>query len=88
MDVDLSLSQRFHIVGERGLRLDAADRLRDLADAEIGQIRWSVHCDVHATFHRAIVMRESARLAERVLAFQEELLRVVERRSRPVMLRR
>lgn len=78
-DVELSLSQQIQIAGERGLRIDAADRLRELTDAEIEQIRWAVHTDVHAAFHRALVARERARLAERVLAFQEELLRVVER---------
>lgn len=79
VDVDVALMQQIQIAGERGLRLDAADRLRDLTNAEIEQIRWSVHCDVHAAFHRTLVERERSRLAERVVAFQEEVLRVVER---------
>ena len=53
VDVQASFSQQFFIAGERGLRLDAADRQRDLTDAEIEQLRWAVHCDVHAAFHRA-----------------------------------
>jgi cobalt-zinc-cadmium efflux system outer membrane protein len=79
VDVDISLMQQIQIAGERGLRLDAADRLRDLTDAEIEQIRWLVHCDVHAGFHRALVEQERVRLAERVVTFQQEVLRVVER---------
>lgn len=79
VDVDVALMQQIQIAGERRLRLDAADRLRDLTDAEIEQIRWAVHCDVHAAFHRALVERERARLAERVVAFLEEVLRVVGR---------
>ncbi len=79
VDVDVSLMQQIQIAGERGVRLDAADRLRDLTDAEIEQIRWLVHCDVHAAFHRALVEQERMRLAERVVTFQQEVLRVVER---------
>ncbi|MGC4087755.1 MAG: TolC family protein [Polyangiaceae bacterium] len=79
VNVDVSLTQQIQIAGERGLRIDAAKRLRDLTDAEIEQIRWAVHCDVHAAFHRALVEQERARLAERVVTFQREVLRVVER---------
>jgi outer membrane protein, heavy metal efflux system len=79
VDIEASLSQQIQIAGERGLRKDAAERLYDLTDAEIEQIRWSVHCDVHAAFHRALVERERVRLAERVVAFQREVLGVVER---------
>ncbi|MCL2824301.1 MAG: TolC family protein [Polyangiaceae bacterium] len=79
VDVDLGLMQQIQIAGERGLRVEVADRLRDLSDAEIGQMSWSVRCDVHEAFHRALFEQERARLAERVLGFQREVLRVVER---------
>jgi cobalt-zinc-cadmium efflux system outer membrane protein len=79
IDVDVSLLQELELGGGRGRRMDAADRLRELTDAEIEQIRWAVHCDVHAAFHRGLVERERARLALRVVAFQKEVLRVVER---------
>jgi cobalt-zinc-cadmium efflux system outer membrane protein len=78
VDVDIILMQQIQIAGERGARLDAADRLRELTDAEIEQIRWAVHTDVHAAFHRALVEQERARLAGRVVTFQEDVLRVVE----------
>lgn len=79
VDVEVGLSQQVQIAGQRGLRLDAAERLRDLTDSEIEQIRWAVHCDVHAAFHRALVEHERVRLAERVVTFQRDVLRVVER---------
>lgn len=79
VDVDISLMQQVEVAGERGLRREVAKRLRDVTDAEIEQIRWAVHCDVHAGFHRALVEQERVRLAERVVVFQEEVLRVVER---------
>ena len=79
VDVDVSLMQQVQIAGERGRRMEAADRLRDLTESEIEEIRWAVHCDVHAAFHRALVEQNRMKLAERVVGFQEEVLRVVER---------
>lgn len=78
-DFQASLSQQIQIAGERGTRIDAAERFAELTDAEIEQVRWGVHCDVHAAFHRTLVEQERARLAERVVAFQKEVLGVVER---------
>ena len=79
LDLEASLLQQIEIGGERGLRVEAAERLHELTDAEIEQIRWAVHCDVHAMFHRAVIERERLLLATRVVGFQEEVLRVVER---------
>lgn len=78
-DVEVGVWQQLQIAGERGARLAAADRLRDLTDADIEKIRWDVHCDVHAAFHQALVDRERALLAGRVVAFQQEVLHVVKR---------
>ncbi len=78
-DVDVSLMQQIQIAGERGQRIKASDQLRDLTNAEIEQMRWLVHCDVHAAFHRALIEQARAQLAERVVVFQAEILRVVER---------
>jgi outer membrane protein, heavy metal efflux system len=79
VDVDVSLMQQLQVAGERGARIDAANALGALTDAEIEQVRWSVHCDVHAAFHRALVDQERAWLAERVVTFQQEVLRVAEK---------
>lgn len=79
VDMEAGLTQRFEIAGERGLRLQAADRMAELTEAEIEQVRWSVHCDVHAAFHEALVARERAQLGARIMTFQDELLRIVER---------
>lgn len=79
VDVQVSVWQQVQIAGERKARMAAADRLRTLTDADIEQIRWGVHCDVHAAFHQALVDRERAALAANVVAFQEEVLRIVEK---------
>lgn len=92
VDVDLALMQAVQLARERGARREAAARLGALTNAEIEQFRWSVHCDVHAAFHRALVEQERARLAERVVTFQKEVLLIAERQiaageAAPVALR-
>ncbi len=79
-DLTASLSQRFEIAGERGLRLDAAEETQRRFRAELNETRWEVHRDVHAAFHRALVARERLEAAERLLAFQERLLDISRRR--------
>lgn len=79
VDIEASLWQQLQIAGERSVRMAAADRFVDLTNADIERIRWDVHCDVHATFHQALVDRERAELAASVVAFQEEVLSIVER---------
>lgn len=76
VDIAASVSQRFEIAGERGLRLEAAERTRDRIRAELDESRWEVHRDVHAAFHRALVARERLAAAERLLTFQERLLEI------------
>src|SRR5690606_5814784 len=79
VDVDVTLMQQLRLGGERAGRLEAAKRLAELTDAEIEEIRWMVHCDVHAEFHRALVEAQRVSLAEKVVTFERELLRAVER---------
>lgn len=79
LDVEASLMQQIQIAGERGARKNAAERFAELTEADIEQLRWAVHCDVHATFHRALVENKRLALAERVVSFQQDVLRVVER---------
>lgn len=82
VDISGSVSQRFEIAGERGLRLEAAERTRERLRAELDEARWEVHRDVHASFHRALVARERLAAAERLLAFQERLLEIARGRLR------
>lgn len=79
VDVSVTLTQRVPVSGARGASIAAAERFRELTEAEIEQVRWDVHCDVHAAYHAALVARERARLAAQALAFQEDVLRIVKR---------
>ena len=81
-DLTASLSQRFEIAGERGLRIAAAERTRERLRAELDEARWEVHRDVHAAFHRALVARERLSAADRLLAFQDRLLEITRGRLR------
>lgn len=78
-DLTASLSQRFEIAGERGLRIEAAERARERLSAELDEARWEVHRDVHAAFHRVLVARERLVAADRLLAFQERLVDITRR---------
>ncbi len=80
LDLTASLSQRIEIGGERALRRAAAEHTRARLRAELDQSRWEVHREVHAGFHRALVARERLAAADRLLAFQERLLHITQRR--------
>ena len=80
-DVEVSIQQRIQIAGERGLRIEAARRLRDRLHAEVAQVRWRVHRLIHAAYRVAQVARERKRAADRLLAFAERLLSIARRRE-------
>lgn len=79
-DFTLSLGQPLEIAGQRGLRLDAADRLSERLDAEVAAIRWDVRRQVILGYRMAVVARERVRVSESLVAFAEDMLRFAERR--------
>ncbi len=79
-DWGVSIEQPLEIFGQRGLRLEAAEARQARLEAELTQARWEVHRLVHAGFHSALVGRERALAAERLVAFSEQLLEVARRR--------
>lgn len=81
-DLTASLSQRFEIAGERGLRREAGERTRDRLRAELEEKRWEVHQAVRAAFHRALVADRRLAVADRLLAFQKRLADITRRQLR------
>lgn len=79
-DYEVSLQQRFEIGGQRGLRMETAERSGDASRAELNATRWSVHLRVHTAFHAALVARERVATADRVLAFADKLMEVARKR--------
>lgn len=79
-DLQLGVSQRLEIAGERAQRKATAESMSTRLRAELAEARWEVHREVHAAFHRALVERESLVVAERLLRFQERLLEITQQR--------
>jgi cobalt-zinc-cadmium efflux system outer membrane protein len=79
-DFAASLGQPIEIAGQRGLRLDAADRLGERLDADVAAARWEIRRQVTLAYRAAIVGRERVRIADSLVAFAEEMLRIARRR--------
>lgn len=81
-ELQATLQQPFEFGGERGLRIKAGRRYRDLLDRELMQVQWEAYAHVHFAFNMALLARERAKTAERTLAFSERLLDVARRRAK------
>ncbi len=81
LQVEVSLSQRLEIAGQRGLRLEAARRGRGVLGASLARVSWAVHCRVHQAFHAALVARQRSRAADLRLAFARRLLDIARKRE-------
>lgn len=82
VDAQAWLRQRIEIAGERKQRRKTAERSLDRAGKELQEVRWIVHQEVHAAFHRALVAREARDVARKLLLSTEELFSVAEARLR------
>ena len=76
VEVEVSLSQRLEIAGERGLRGAAAERTGERLGAELRRARWQVHQQVHARFHEALVARHRVAAARHLEVFARQLLSI------------
>jgi cobalt-zinc-cadmium efflux system outer membrane protein len=81
-ELQSTLQQPFEFGGERGLRIKAGRRYRDLLDRELMQVQWEAYAQVHFAFNMALLARARAITAERTLAFSDRLLDVARRRAR------
>jgi cobalt-zinc-cadmium efflux system outer membrane protein len=80
-ELQSTLSQPFEIGGERGLRIKAGRRYRELLDKELAQIQWETYAAVHYAYNMALLARARAATAERTLAFSTRLLEIAQRRA-------
>ena len=76
-----TLTQPFEFGGERGLRIKAGRRYRDLLDRELAQIQWETYAQVHYAYNMGLLARARAQTAERTVAFSARLLDVATRRA-------
>lgn len=77
----VALTQPIEVAGERGLRVQAADRLASRRDAEMVAIRWQVHREIHFAFHEAIEARVRLEAEGAWLEFTERLSEIARGRE-------
>ena len=81
VDVELSLRQQIEIGGQRGLRLDLAQRRQDRLQAALKQARWLVHQRVHAAYDAALMARARVAVADHLRSFSGRLLEISRKRQ-------
>lgn len=74
------LQQRLEVAGERGTRLEAAERGRDARQAEVAVARWELHVQVHALYYKLLVRRRRLAAAAELERFATKVGRIIERR--------
>jgi len=80
LETEVSLQQSIEIAGERGLRMETAERLREVALSQQDEARWQAHGQVHALFLQVLVARQRAAAVEQVVRFAAELEQIAQRR--------
>ena len=82
-DVDLlvAVTQPIEIGGQRGTRMDAADRLRTQRDAELEAVRWQVHREIHLAYHHALHDRARVQSEDGWIVLAQEVLRIATERA-------
>jgi cobalt-zinc-cadmium efflux system outer membrane protein len=79
-DLGVSLSQPVEVAGERGLRLEAAERHTRRLAAETALTGWELRHELLLAYRTAQVLEELLAVAQRAVAFGEQLVAVAERR--------
>jgi cobalt-zinc-cadmium efflux system outer membrane protein len=78
--VEVTLTQRLEVAGQRGLRLEAARQRRQALVAELAQAQWDVHHEVHRLYRLGLVAQERVDIEREILAFTKELFEVAQQR--------
>ncbi|MBA3903046.1 MAG: cobalt-zinc-cadmium resistance protein [Rhodocyclaceae bacterium] len=76
----LQLGQTFLLGGKRGARIEAAERARDVAEAELTTLRSAVRAAVMQAFYELLAAQERQRLARDSLDLARRALEVAARR--------
>jgi cobalt-zinc-cadmium efflux system outer membrane protein len=79
-DVDIELSQRVELFGQRGARIDAARAEAAAAEGALAQRRAEIAAQTRIAFARALAAERLAAIAEEDLALSREAARVAEKR--------
>lgn len=80
-EIQSTFMQPFEVGGERGLRIKAGRKYRELLDRELQQTQWETYANVHYAYNMALLAQQRAATAERTVAFSTRLLEITEQRS-------
>jgi cobalt-zinc-cadmium efflux system outer membrane protein len=74
------LEQRFEIAGQRGTRIEAAERVREAARGESDAVRWELRAEVRARYYEVLSRRAQLAAAESLVTFAEAIETVMAKR--------
>lgn len=80
-EIQSTFMQPFEIGGERGLRIKAGRKYREMLDRELQQVQWETYANVHYAYNMALLAQARADTAARTVAFSTRLLEITERRA-------
>jgi len=78
--LEASVSQRLEIAGQRGLRIEAAEKTRQAEIAELDAARWQVQVSVRRLFYIALLAKAHRSVAESTVAFAQRVVDIAHRR--------
>jgi len=78
-EMQSQIYQQLEVAGERGLRIEAAKRLKDYTQADVDRVVWEVEVRVREAFREAVVARLKLDTARRQRDFNDRLLDLVKR---------
>lgn len=78
-EFEVAVQQQLEVAGEPGLRLGAARARRRLSEAEVREVQWSVHVEVHRLFVALLLAQERRAQAERFVAFARSMRDIASR---------
>ncbi|MBL9106490.1 MAG: TolC family protein [Myxococcales bacterium] len=80
-EIQSTFMQPIEVGGERGLRIKAGRKYRELLDRELQQVQWETYAAVHYAYNMALLAQARADTATRTVAFSTRLLEITERRA-------
>lgn len=80
-EIQSTFMQPLEVGGERGLRIKAGRKYRELLDRELQQVQWETYAAVHYAYNMALLAQARASTAERTQKFSERLLDITEKRA-------
>ena len=79
-EFELGLEQSFEIGGQRARRIELANANRERFEAEVQEVCWELHGELHGAYTQALLARRHLGLATQFRDFAQELMNIAEAR--------